>query len=520
MATVYKAFDTHVERDVALKFIRSEKMKVDGGEKMIKRFKREAQALAKLSHPNILTVLDYGDYEGQLYLVTEYMPGGTLKEKLGKPLPSAETAKLLVPIARALEFAHSQNILHRDIKPANILLSKSGLPVLSDFGIAKLLEGEETSELTNAGVGVGTPEYMSPEQAEGKADRRSDVYALGVVFYELVTGRKPYKADTPFAVLLKHVKDPLPPPKQYVANLPRQTEQVLFKALAKKPADRYQTMAEFAQALERLTQLSDTTPALNIKQGWAVGAVATVVIIASIAGGLWWAQSQRSDSTPTAAVVQVLPTSTGVPTRAAQPTTTNIPALTLTPTPTMLPTPLPYGKLIFQDDFKTSTSGLDNYRKTDSGFFYNQGHYQIFFKPDVHAKTVYSMSANNFILEVDVTPQASTDGYFGVVFRLQGDDEFCQFQINTSQRYQANCWGGTINTTREGGKPAIKSGTATNRLTVIADGSTLSFYVNGEFLDITSYNKYLSGKFGLRGYAGKTDLNVQFDRLRLYSLAP
>ncbi len=254
MATVYKAFDTHVEREVAIKFIRSEKLKDQKADTVLKRFKREAQALAKLSHPNILTVLDYGEHEGQLYLVTEYLPGGSLKQELGKPMPWAEAAKLLTPIARALEYAHSQRILHRDVKPANILLSPSGLPVLADFGIAKLLEGEETTELTRADVGIGTPDYMAPEQGKGKADHRSDVYSLGVVFYELVTGRKPYTADTPLAVLMMHATDPLPRPKQFVRDLPDSVERVIFKALAKKPEDRFQDVATFAVALENLAQ--------------------------------------------------------------------------------------------------------------------------------------------------------------------------------------------------------------------------------------------------------------------------
>ena len=219
MATVFKAFDTHVERDVAVKFIRSERLSTQSAETVIKRFKREAQALAKLSHPNILTVLDYGEHEGQLYLVTEFMPGGTLKEKLGKQIHWAEAAKLLAPIARALEYAHGQGIIHRDIKPANILISPSGLPILADFGIAKMLESELTSDLTGTNVGVGTPDYMAPEQGLGKGvDHRPDDYALGIVFYEMITGRKPYTADTPLAAMRKQARESLPRPHASVRD--------------------------------------------------------------------------------------------------------------------------------------------------------------------------------------------------------------------------------------------------------------------------------------------------------------
>jgi len=252
MATVYKAFDTRLERNVAVKVILPQKQQ---SEKFLKRFEREAKALAQLSHPNIVKVLDYGEHEGMPYLVMEYLPGGTLKQKLGQPIPWQEAARSLAPITRALEYAHQQKIVHRDVKPSNILLTQSGEPMLSDFGVAKILEAEETVDLTGTGVGVGTPEYMAPEQGMGKVvDYRADIYALGVVFYELVTGRKPYRADTPMAVMLKKMTDPLPRPSQFVRDLPEAVENVLLKALARQPADRYLDMSLFAEALDKLAQ--------------------------------------------------------------------------------------------------------------------------------------------------------------------------------------------------------------------------------------------------------------------------
>ncbi|MGB9724679.1 MAG: serine/threonine-protein kinase, partial [Chloroflexia bacterium] len=224
MATVYKAYDTRLEREVALKVIRRGAFPPEQLERILRRFEREAKALARLTHPNIVGLIDYGEYEGSPYLVMEYLPGGTLKKLLearaGRPLPWEEAVRLLLPIARALHFAHRQGFIHRDVKPSNILITESGEPMLSDFGIAKLLETEETT-LTGTGVGVGTPEYMAPEQGLGrKVDARADVYALGVVLYELVTGRKPYTADTPMAVVFKHLSDPLPRPRAYVPELP------------------------------------------------------------------------------------------------------------------------------------------------------------------------------------------------------------------------------------------------------------------------------------------------------------
>jgi eukaryotic-like serine/threonine-protein kinase len=252
MATVYKAYDTRLERDVAVKIIRTDQFGAAVLERILKRFEREAKALARLTHPNIVSVIDYGEYRGAPYLVMEYLPGGTLKQRLGHPMPWQEAVHILLPIAEALDYAHSQNIIHRDVKPSNILLTGRGQPMLSDFGIAKILESEETQTLTGTGIGVGTPEYMAPEQWTGQAVPQSDIYSLGVVFYELVTGRKPYTADTPAAILLKQANDPLPRPKKFASDLPDGVEKIIIKALAKKPENRYSGMEEFIAALETL----------------------------------------------------------------------------------------------------------------------------------------------------------------------------------------------------------------------------------------------------------------------------
>lgn len=252
MATVYKAFDSRLERDVAIKFIRPDVVR---DEMFLKRFEREAKALARLSSPNIVKVLDYGEHEGMPYLVMEYIRGDTLKSRLGMPIPWREAARLLLPAAEALDYTHKQNIIHRDVKPSNFLVSDSGHLMLSDFGIAKMLDTPDAVQLTGTGVGIGTPEYMAPEQGLGQSiDQRADVYSLGIVFYEMVTGRKPYSADTPMAVMYKQISDPLPSPRQFVPGLPAFVEKVLFKALAKKPEDRYQDMAAFAKALQDMTE--------------------------------------------------------------------------------------------------------------------------------------------------------------------------------------------------------------------------------------------------------------------------
>jgi len=255
MATVYKAYDTRLETDVAVKVIRTDVLPQNAVERTLKRFEREAKSLARLTHPNIVKVMDYGEYNGAPYLILVYLPGGTLKERMmGKPMPWQEAVRLLIPIANALDYAHEQKIIHRDVKPANILLTVKGQPMLSDFGIAKILEMEDGHTLTGTGMGVGTPEYMAPEQGMGRdVDGRADIYSLGIIFYELITGHKPYSADTPMAVILKHMTDPLPRPRQYAANLPDAVERVLLKALAKDPKDRYADAGAFATAMENLT---------------------------------------------------------------------------------------------------------------------------------------------------------------------------------------------------------------------------------------------------------------------------
>jgi formylglycine-generating enzyme required for sulfatase activity/tRNA A-37 threonylcarbamoyl transferase component Bud32 len=253
MATVYKAYDTRLERDVAIKVIRREVFSPLMLDRVLKRFEREAKALAKLSHPNIVHIHDYGEYQGSPYLVMEYLPGGTLKKHLGTPVPWKQAVHLLLPVARALQFAHREGIVHRDIKPSNILITLSGEPMLSDFGIAKLLEHEDTITITSTGVGVGTPEYMAPEQGMGKGiDARADIYSLGVVFYELITAHKPFTADTPMAVILKHMTDPLPRPQKFVPDLPESVEKVLIKALAKNLDERFADMGVFITAMENL----------------------------------------------------------------------------------------------------------------------------------------------------------------------------------------------------------------------------------------------------------------------------
>ena len=262
MATVYRAYDTRLEREVALKVIRHEAFPPDVLQNELKRFEREAKSLARLSHPNIVKVLDYGEYEGSPFLVMEYLPGGTLKQKIGSPIAWQDAMHLLLPVARGVEYAHNREIIHRDIKPSNILLAENETPTLSDFGIAKLFQNEGTL-LTASGMAMGTPEYMAPEQWTGKTVPQSDMYALGVVLYEMVTGRRPYIADTPGGVFMMQVTEPVLFPRDIVPHLPEAVEQFLLKALSREPSNRHASMTEFIRDMELLLSNAETKVPIN-----------------------------------------------------------------------------------------------------------------------------------------------------------------------------------------------------------------------------------------------------------------
>ncbi len=246
MAAVYKAYQPALDRYVAVKVLRP-----DGDPQFTARFQREAQIIARLQHPNILPIYDYGEQDGQPYFVAQYVEGcTTLCAYAGRPTGEAVALQLIGQVLSALSYAHSQGIVHRDIKPANILLPKPGWPMLADFGIAKLLH--ESQRLTMTGFIIGTAAYMSPEQASSQPlDGRTDLYAIGVVLYELLTGRLPFDADTPMAMLSKHVYEAPPSPRSINPAMHPAVEQVLLRAIEKDPALRFQTAADMAAALEQ-----------------------------------------------------------------------------------------------------------------------------------------------------------------------------------------------------------------------------------------------------------------------------
>ena len=248
MATVYKAYQDSLDRFVAVKVLFTNR-----DPQFAARFKREARAIAALQHHNILPVYDYGEQEGLIFLVMQYVENGnSLGDMLGKPMASTTALRLTSHVLDALDYAHKRGVIHRDIKPANVLMPSPNWPMLADFGIAKLMNDNQ-QRLTLANQIIGTAAYMAPEQATGRPiDARTDLYAAGVVLYELVTGRVPFDSDTPMAVLTKHVYEVPPPARTLNPDLPLAVEQVLQKALQKDPGARYQTAAEMAAELSRI----------------------------------------------------------------------------------------------------------------------------------------------------------------------------------------------------------------------------------------------------------------------------
>ena len=250
MAQVYKAYHPQLDRYVAVKILRSDL--VEEAE-FLARFRREARAVAALRHPNIVQIFDFDVQDDLYYMVMELLEGDTLKAYLNtlrvqaEKLPLGEMVRIFSDVLAGLAFAHGEGIIHRDLKPANIMLTRRGQAVLTDFGIAQIVGG---TQYTISGALMGTLSYMAPEQGlDGHCDARSDIYSLGIAYYEALTGSVPFDADTPLAILMKHINDPLPLPRRTDPTIPEAFERVALTALAKRPEDRFQSANEMAERL-------------------------------------------------------------------------------------------------------------------------------------------------------------------------------------------------------------------------------------------------------------------------------
>jgi eukaryotic-like serine/threonine-protein kinase len=247
MSNVFRAYDRLLERSVAIKILHEQFGRDDD---YVERFRREARSVAQLAHPNIVTVIDRGEEDGRQFIVFEYIEGENLKALVSNgPLPVDEALDYGLQVAGALDFAHKRGLVHRDVKPQNVLLTEEGQAKVTDFGIARSLD---VQGVTQTGTVLGTSDYIAPEQARGEnVDQKTDIYSLGTVLYELLTGEVPYEGDNFVAVAMQHVNAPVPSVLERRPDVPIRLDLAVQRAMAKQPADRFQSMDELVQELER-----------------------------------------------------------------------------------------------------------------------------------------------------------------------------------------------------------------------------------------------------------------------------
>jgi hypothetical protein len=566
MATVFKAYQPSIERYVAVKILPRQFAEDPN---FVKRFAHEAKAIATLEHPHILPVHDFGTHEDLTYMVMRYVEGGTLSNLMSSPLSYERIVEIVGNVARALDYAHQRGVVHRDIKPSNILIDQRGEVLLTDFGIAKMVEGAGETQLTKPGGILGTPAYMSPEQAKGSnVDGRSDIYSLGVVLYELLTGRPPYQAETPLAIVLMHINDPLPPPRTVKPTVPEPLERVVLKAMAKDREQRYTTAAQMEQALKNALQeiksgattvgaVSDATQMHpppkptkpeKAKSGGGIGgmviggiAVALLLCVGLGAGLVMWGLSASSedDQTPTAVAEAADPTPTDEDEEDEDATPTS--AVETEPTPTgeaeAADTPPPpttiegAGELLFEDEFDSNRHGWPTGEETDEFGHATtalvDGRYRIT-KEATDAVILWRKpnfaTFDNFVLSVDTfLTESNAAVAYGVVFRNNENGDLYSFEIDSGGYYLVDMraddsWERLVEYTQSA---AINAG-GYNRLTVKAIGPHLTFYINGEEVTALEDDTVDTGAIGLalELYDQGNTATVEFDNLAIYAITP
>jgi serine/threonine protein kinase len=522
MATVYKAYQASVDRYVAVKVLPSQ---LAESKEFAARFQQEARIIARLEHPHILPVFDYGESDGVAYFVMRYLDAGTLKDKMieGRPLPLHDIDRIFTQLADALNYAHGRGIVHRDLKPANALIDSQGNVFLTDFGIAKLLESA-SPRLTQTDAIMGTPAYISPEQAQSHAvDQRSDIYSLGIILYEMVTGSVPFVAETPLAVLFKHISDPLPPPSLVKPDVPPSIERVILKALEKDPKNRFETAAEFVAAWKRAleeketvqhapeTTLPPTTQpsASNQAQrkaapvtrtrsiagrptGWIIGCLAALCLAFSVGG--------------VAMLAWNLPIFSPGPV-----TETPLP-----PTPTVAPIPPTAdsfaGTVLLEDDFSVSQDAWGTLTDSDSSIEYEGQALRMrnFTKNYVVWSTPNDLNYRNIHIEATAfNNNTDTSTSFGFICAQQTESwSFYYLAITTAGDYaiiKATTDESDVYLTNNGQwgiSDLIPKEAPSYRLGADCGNGILKLYVDGQQIASVSDSTYTTGRVGLFIWSG------------------
>ena len=554
MATVYKAYQPSMDRNVAIKVLPSQ---LAQSPEFAKRFQQEARTIARLEHAHILPVFDYGESDGITYFVMRYLEAGTLKDRMeaGRPLPLQEIDRIFTQLSDALGYAHSHGVVHRDLKPANALIDSQGDLFLTDFGIAKILESA-SPRLTQTDAIMGTPAYISPEQAQAQTvDQRSDIYSFGIILYEMVTGRVPFVADTPLAVILKHLSDPLPLPSTIRSDIPEGIEKVILKALAKNPDDRFASADEFESAwkhaLEELRPAQYTaellsksaapaglaSPALSpdasVDQpqrkpvstttaapkpgrsiGWVVGCLMGVCLLLGVGGGGLFLASNWQNIVSS-------------PTSSAQPITETATLESIPPTvdvPTQTAIPISVANVLLEDDFSTSDSAWGTGTDSDSSIEYANnalqmivytGNFFVWSTPD-------NVDYENVHMEVTVLIN-ETDLYtaFGLMCYQQAatDDSYYYFAITPAGQYViAKTEAGQTdlfltNNEEWAYSDLITENASSYRVGADCGNANLTLYVDGQQVASVSDSSYSKGGIALFTWSAdkENSADVSFD---------
>lgn len=497
MATVYKARQPAMNRIVALKVLSTP---MANNPAFLARFKQEAEMIATLEHAHILPVYDLGEQDGYVFIAMRYMSHGTLTSRIAQgSIALRDISKWIEQIGSALAYAHQRGVIHRDVKPSNVLLDAQGNAFLADFGIAKWYEG--SLNLTGSGV-IGTPQYMSPEQGQGlKLDGRSDEYALAVMAYEMIVGRPPFEAETPLAIVLKHVTEPLTPPITINPLVPQLVSDVISKALSKNPADRYATTDGFAQALSaaiaagpvghtaplssampteavHVTKQAPAKPARRVRPLWIVLAMMALILLGI--GG-----------------VLVLSANTPPPDRPIATIELGSNVLAQTPTPMSTPTIAVSNPIsvtidrctppLFADTFDNPASGLPTGEQGDTRWGYVAGAYQLLIGVANKMQTrLIGPALTDYDAAVDVQFAGNKVGSAGLVAAARGSNDYYALLIDGDQRYAVTrrTSTGTQLLRNWTFTSALKPASEMNRLRVVQRGTDLALYANDVLLAV------------------------------------